>query len=179
MTTIEEVRNLKTLKLDELVGFLLTYEMTLKHDNKRDDARRGETKKKEIALKSFLKEKEKREKEKSEEDEDIAILVKRFRKFMRRNYRGRRHLRRDAPEGEHRKYHLICYDCRKPRHTKYDCPNGKKSHLKNVKKKAMMTTWSDIDDSQDEEGEVANFCFMTFEEPKICSSLVFIFIHIR
>lgn len=126
VTTIEEATNLNTLKLDELVGSLLTYEVTLKHENKRGGARKEDTKKMNIVLKSSLQEEEKSEKEESEENEDIAMLVKMFSKFMKRNYKGRRHPRKDVPKGEHNIEHLICYECRKSGHTKYECRDGNK-----------------------------------------------------
>ncbi|GAV65569.1 LOW QUALITY PROTEIN: UBN2 domain-containing protein, partial [Cephalotus follicularis] len=61
---------------------------------------------------------------------------------------------------------VICYECNKPRHYKNECPKLKnKEHSK--KKKAMMATWSDSDDSNsDEESneEIAHIAFMTIEK---------------
>ncbi|EOY08732.1 Uncharacterized protein TCM_023839 [Theobroma cacao] len=103
-----------------------------------------------------------------EEDEDITLLTKKRSKFMRRNYKGRRPPKRGMAKGEHSKGHLICYECRKSEHIKYECPN-KKSTSKKFKKKAMVATWSDSDDSQDEE-EAVNLDFMALEDFKVCST---------
>ncbi|EOY26095.1 Uncharacterized protein TCM_027490 [Theobroma cacao] len=107
---IKEARNLNTFKLDGLVGSLLTYEMTFKHGNEIDDARKKDIKKKGVTLKSTIEEDEKSTKEENEENEDIALLVKRFNKSMRKKYRGRRPPRRDGPKCENSKDHLIFYN---------------------------------------------------------------------
>ena len=47
---------------------------------------------------------------------------------------------------------------------KYDCPLYK---AKREKRRAMMTIWSQSEDSSDDENEkkVANMCFKAFEDP--------------
>ncbi|EOY16832.1 Uncharacterized protein TCM_035719 [Theobroma cacao] len=167
VTAIEEARDLNYINLKELVGSLLIYEMTLKHESALHDEKKKDIKKKEIALKSIIKENERNIRDKSEVDKDVAMLAKRISKFMKRNYKGRRPHRKDMLKGEHKKDHLICYECRKLRYTKYECPN-KKSTSKNFKKKAMVATWSDSDDSQNEEEKVANLYFMALEDSKVC-----------
>ena len=60
---------------------------------------------------------------------------------------------------------LICYECKKSRHFKSECPQLKKGPKK-YKKKAMMATWSGSDDSSFEEEdstEQANLCLMAHE----------------
>ena len=51
----------------------------------------------------------------------------------------------------------------KPGHIKYDCPLYK---AKREKKRAIMATWSQSEDSSDNESEneFANMCFMAFED---------------
>ena len=48
-------------------------------------------------------------------------------------------------------------------HIKYDCPLYK---AKKEKRRAMMATWSQSEDSSNDENEeeVANMCFMAFED---------------
>ena len=58
---------------------------------------------------------------------------------------------------------MIIYKCKKPGHVKYDCPLYK---AKRQKRKTMVPTWSQSEGSSDDknENEVANICFMDFED---------------
>ena len=58
---------------------------------------------------------------------------------------------------------MICYKCKKSGHVKYDCLLYK---AKREKKRAMVATWSQSEDSSDDEdkNEVDNMCFMAFED---------------
>ena len=47
---------------------------------------------------------------------------------------------------------ITCYGCRKPEHLRSECPMLKKT-LKRYKKKAMMATWSDSDESSSQKEE--------------------------
>ena len=73
---------------------------------------------------------------------------------------------------------VICYNCNKPGHMKFDCPllkkkgysNDKNKQPKQFKKKALHATWDDSKSSSDDEGEqneVSNICFMANED-KVC-----------
>ncbi|GAV64533.1 zf-CCHC domain-containing protein/UBN2 domain-containing protein, partial [Cephalotus follicularis] len=60
---------------------------------------------------------------------------------------------------------IICYECDKSGHIRPDCPKLKKKDK--IKKKTMIATWSDIDESSsdDEESEeAANIAFMAMED---------------
>ena len=59
---------------------------------------------------------------------------------------------------------LICYEYKKSRYFKSECPQLMKD-LKKYKKKAMMATWSESDESSSKEdsNEQANLCFMAHE----------------
>ncbi|KAL5177193.1 hypothetical protein HKD37_08G022992 [Glycine soja] len=46
---------------------------------------------------------------------------------------------------------ILCYECKKPRHFKLECPNldkstHKKRYFKPKEKKVLMRTWEDLDD---------------------------------
>ena len=58
---------------------------------------------------------------------------------------------------------MICYKCKKLGHVKYDCPLYK---AKREKIRAMMATWSqgEYSSNDENENEVANMCFMAFED---------------
>ena len=172
---IQEAKDLTKLPLEELIESLMTYEINLVKKQQE-----GEDKKKKIiALKATTKEEEKEvEKEKqSEEDEDLALIARKFNKFMRgERFKGRRFTsRRDLAKNEssshgdtekwEEKRDLVCFKCKKLGHMKYDCPLYK-SEAKRRKKKAMMATWSESEESFEEENgkEVANMYFMVIDE---------------
>ncbi|XVE50254.1 hypothetical protein DITRI_Ditri01bG0147100 [Diplodiscus trichospermus] len=46
---------------------------------------------------------------------------------------------------------IVCYECKKSGHIKYECPLLKKQNEKKPKKKAIMATWSNSDDSNDDD----------------------------
>ena len=162
VTAIEESKDPNTLSLDELIGSLLTYEMKIKHGQEP-------SKKASVAFKSTTPSDDEEE---VEEDEEMAMFAKRFNKFMRMN-KARRPPRKEIMKGDSSKKEkepIICYECKKPGHIKFECPMWKKSNLKKQKKKAMVATWSDSDTSDNDEEEVANLCLMAHDEPKVLSN---------
>ena len=67
---------------------------------------------------------------------------------------------------------MICYECNKSGHIKFECPKLKKSLKKDrkhwkEKKQAIKVTWDDSSESSDDDTdeEVVNLCFMALEEP--------------
>ena len=89
-------------------------------------------------------------------------------KFGGRTYNKRSNYKKEGPlkeEKEKRKgvKEVTCYKCKKPGHIKYDCSFYK---AKREKRRAMMTTWSQSEDSSDNESEneFASMCFMAFED---------------
>nr|CAN73857.1 hypothetical protein VITISV_037898 [Vitis vinifera] len=174
VTTIQEAKDLTKLPLEKLIGSLMTYEINLaKKQHEGEDKKR-----KSIALKTTTKEEEEVEEEKqSEEDEDLALIIRKFNKFMRgKKFKGRRFAsRRDLSKKEssshgdkerwEEKRDLVCFKYKKLVHIKYDCPLYK-SEAKRRKKKTTMATWSESKESSEEEKEkeVANMCFMEIDE---------------
>ncbi|GAV90306.1 zf-CCHC domain-containing protein/UBN2 domain-containing protein, partial [Cephalotus follicularis] len=72
----------------------------------------------------------------------------------------------DSSKSDKEEKEVICYECNKPGHIKSDCPKDKK--------KAMIATWSDINDSSSDENEneeIANIACMAIEDDnEVCSS---------
>ncbi|GAV92310.1 hypothetical protein CFOL_v3_35690 [Cephalotus follicularis] len=97
----------------------------------------------------------------------MSLITRKFKKFLsNKRQQGKRPFKKHIQKGESsKKEEVICYECNKPRHCKSDCPKLKnKEHPK--RKKAMMATWSDSDDSSSDEesdGEVPNIAFMEIE----------------
>ncbi|RVW73015.1 hypothetical protein CK203_057446 [Vitis vinifera] len=174
VTTIQEAKDLTKLPLEELIGPLMTYEINLEKKQQEGE----DKKKKSITLKATTKEEEVEEEKQSEEKENLALITRKFKKFMRgESFRGRRFTsRRDfskkesSSHGDKEKWEekrdLVCFKCKKLGHIKYDCPSYK-SEAKRRKKKAMMATWSESEDEsakKENEKEVANMCFMAIDE---------------
>ncbi|KAL4273965.1 hypothetical protein GQ457_13G016850 [Hibiscus cannabinus] len=69
-------------------------------------------------------------------------------------------------ESKKKKDSIICYECKKLGHVKYNCPRLKKK--RSNQKKTLMATWSDGDSTQDD--EVANLCLMAIQEDGVASN---------
>ncbi|GAV62229.1 hypothetical protein CFOL_v3_05753 [Cephalotus follicularis] len=98
----------------------------------------------------------------------MALLTKRIKKILinKKNFSKNPFKKFHSNKGESSKKEkdIICYECDKPGHTRLECPKLKKK--KNIfKKKAMIATWSDSDESSSEEAneEVANIALMAIE----------------
>ncbi|OAY43379.2 hypothetical protein MANES_08G063666v8 [Manihot esculenta] len=141
VTFLKDAKDLTKVQLDELLGNLIDYEMTLKREQVEEPSKM----KKNIALRVASEDTSEEEEEISEEE-----LALNFRK----------------ENGESSKKEVvICYECNKPGHYKVDCPKLKKP-IKKFKKKAFKATWDESSDSEEEEvgDEIANMCFMALEE---------------
>ena len=167
VTAIQEAKDLNTLPLEELLGSLMTYEMNSKRYE--EDESKG---KRNMA---FATAENNSEKEQSCSDEDIALITRKFKKFLRRKKISsrpekfkKRFIKKDDQKEEAPNKEIICFECKKSGHIKAECPNLKKAE-KYKKKKAFKATWSDSEASGDsssseEEQLTANMCFMAHDE---------------
>ena len=170
MEAIEETKNLKELHFEELIDSLMTYEMKIARQEKE---MQEESKKKSIALKA-QEEKVVKEAKFSNMEEDIADISKKIQKlimkdkFDGRTYNKINNYKNKGPSKEEKEKRegvkeVTCYKCKKPGHMKYDCPLYK---AKRENRRVMMATWSQSEDSSDNESEneFSNMCFMDFED---------------
>ncbi|KAK0595903.1 hypothetical protein LWI29_010946 [Acer saccharum] len=145
VTAIEESKDVDVMSIDELLGSLQTFEACMK----------PKVKNKGLALKVV------KEASSSDDDEEMALLVRKFRKFMRKGAKSSGKYSRDkevkksfTPPHErsgHAKSNrkVQCFKCKKLGHYASDCPSGDSKRDK--KGKAMAATWSEDDASSDEE----------------------------
>ncbi|GAV57232.1 UBN2 domain-containing protein, partial [Cephalotus follicularis] len=75
VTAIEEAKDLNTIPLEDFLGSLMTYELSIK--NKNDDEEKKKWKKKVIELKSSTND----DSEKNS-DEEFALITRKFKKFF-------------------------------------------------------------------------------------------------
>ncbi|KAK0607415.1 hypothetical protein LWI29_014626 [Acer saccharum] len=145
VTAIEESKDVDVMSIDELLGSLQTFEACMKQKAKN----------KGLALKVV------KEASSSDDDEEMALLVRKFRKFMRKGAKSSGKYSRDkevkksfTPPHErsgHAKSNrkVQCFKCKKFGHYASDCPNGDSKRDK--KGKAMAAIWSEDDASSDKE----------------------------
>ncbi|KAA3466698.1 zf-CCHC domain-containing protein/UBN2 domain-containing protein [Gossypium australe] len=94
-----------------------------------------------------------------DEDEEMVMFARRFKRFMRLKI-----------ESSKEKDPIVCYECKKSGHVKFDCPQWKKMWSSKQKHKANVATWSDDDSSDEETQEVSNLCLMTIDDSKVTSN---------
>ncbi|GKV11371.1 hypothetical protein SLEP1_g22635 [Rubroshorea leprosula] len=169
-TAIEESKNLNTLKLEDLIGKLITYEIKVQVDGGVEVV---EKKKKNVAFKASNQKEENEDDASNDEhsnEEDITKLIsKEVKRFMKKNIKSKL-AKKD--EGESTKRSVKCYECNKMGHYRNECPKLKKGERKNkksMKKKAFTATWSNDETNSTEsesslENGVANLCFMAQED---------------
>ncbi|KAK2976863.1 hypothetical protein RJ640_009314 [Escallonia rubra] len=150
LTAIQEAKDLNVLKLEELVGSLMTHEITMKiHDEEETTS-----KKKNLALKAETS----HEPTESSDDSDpeMALITQKFKKFL------------ENPDA--------CYECGITGHIKKYCPqlrnttagsNSRDFKEKKFKSRKTLLTWDDSDESDKEGSEdedVAQLCFMANDD---------------
>jgi hypothetical protein len=158
VTTIEESKDLEEMKMEELVGSLQTYELSLPPVKKL----------KTIALKASKKKVEASSEDDSEEEEKVvAMLAKNFRRLMKDDRfkkkfskKVKKAPREAEPEEEENKDPRgpRCFECSGFQHIRADCGN-----LKKGKGKAYNVTLSD----ESEEEALESEKFLAFVAPLV------------
>jgi hypothetical protein len=158
VTTIEESKYLKEMKIEELVGSLQTYDLSPPPVKKL----------KTIALKASKKKVETSSRDDSEEEEKVvAMLAKNFRRLMRDDRfkkkfseKVKKAPREADPEEEEKKDPRgpKCFECSGFRHIRADCGN-----LKKGKGNAYNVTLSDESEEEASESEK----FLAFVAPLV------------
>ncbi|XP_012847829.1 PREDICTED: uncharacterized protein LOC105967762 [Erythranthe guttata] len=176
IAAIEEVRDVDTLKLDELMGKLLAQE--LNHgENHREKSRE-----KKIAFQAETSyatpQNSSTQEDEQTVEETLALLSKNFGKFLKKigkrgnlpstgkpvNFQNsRRNSSQDNSE-ESKPRRIQCRECEGFGHIQSECANT----LKKKKKMSLTTVWSDEEESDDDQGnndQVTNFVAFSSKVP--------------
>ncbi|GAV62795.1 zf-CCHC domain-containing protein/UBN2 domain-containing protein, partial [Cephalotus follicularis] len=98
----------------------------------------------------------------------ILRCLPRFKKYLAKKKFGNKHFKKTFPsKSETKKEEIVCFECNKPGHYKSECPRLNKAKDTIKKKKAMLATWSDSDESSCEEvedQEVAQIALMAIND---------------
>ncbi|KAG4906639.1 hypothetical protein JHK85_056098 [Glycine max] len=103
-----------------------------------------------------------------EANDELSLITRKIRKMWtsKNSFRFNNSSKRSFHKKE--KSSVICYECKKLGHFKSECSDLEKSKDKEKKffkskKKSLMSTWEDLDDSLSNEDneEEANLCLMT------------------
>ncbi|GMH31502.1 hypothetical protein Nepgr_033345 [Nepenthes gracilis] len=155
VTAIKKSKDLDKLKIEELVGSLQTYEHTLPQSKKN----------KSLALKSSREERNRDSDEESCSDDDFALFVKKFKKFLKKNNsssekmdvdlkRSHKFEKKDRRElKDHKSKNtqgVQCHECKGFGHYRAECPNLKRQQGQAFKANVTLSV------DEEEEGET---CF--------------------
>ncbi|XP_062080191.1 uncharacterized protein LOC133784942 [Humulus lupulus] len=159
VTSIEEMRDVETLDLDELIGSLQNYEMTLKMWSKNKKPKDSEKDKPESGVAFVHKEEKSKSVDLSGDmsDETFTLLTKNYARFLtknfkKNNYGGKENQNRkqfyngpkQGQQPEKKNCGIKCRECEGFGHIQAECANTLK------KKKAFAVTWSDSDEDKEE-----------------------------
>ncbi|MQM04389.1 hypothetical protein Taro_037185 [Colocasia esculenta] len=163
-TVIEDSKDLSKMKVDELIGSLMTYELNVKRKETDENPRKS------LALKASRKSSSASKKEISQEsdvtessseseNDEMAMLTRQFKKFLKYKRRGKGNSKPFQKKDfankfdSNKKSEIVCYECKKQGHMTGECPELKKKLKKDrftfKKAKAMVATWSDEDEDED------------------------------
>ncbi|GKE71170.1 zf-CCHC domain-containing protein, partial [Tanacetum coccineum] len=144
VTTIEESKDLTSLSLDELIGNLKVYEVIIKKDFEIVKGKREQNRSLTLKAKKELSDKDSSTSDR--EDEDYAMAVKEFNKFLKRQGRFVRQPRDErksfqrSRNDKNGKSERKCFRCGDPNHLIEECP---KSPRRNNQRAFIGGAWSD------------------------------------
>ena len=162
------------------MGSLIIHELTMQH--RMDDDQKW---KKSIAFKTTMEiiegSKDEHSFDNNIQDKDLAMIVKKFKRFIEtkrrfnQKFSKKEEISKDKKKekGKEKGQVSVCYECKKPRYFRQDCPLLK-STLRKKMKKALFGAWSDdevLSSSSDEEETIntANLCLMALENEEVQS----------
>ncbi|MQL91061.1 hypothetical protein Taro_023666 [Colocasia esculenta] len=165
-TVIEDSKDLSKMKLDELIGSLMTYEINVKRKETEENPKRlialkASKKNSSSSKKDTQQESDELETSSDSENDDMTMLTRQFKKFLKFKRKGSGNSKPFQKKyfsnkfESNKKSDIVCYECKKQGHMRGECSELKKKLKKEKftfkKAKAMMATWSDEDADEDEQ----------------------------
>ncbi|GJV20108.1 retrovirus-related pol polyprotein from transposon TNT 1-94 [Tanacetum coccineum] len=150
VTAIEELKDLTSISLDELIGNLKVHEMIIKKDSEIVKAK-GE--RRSLALKAKKESSDEECSSSGSEDKEYAMAVKEFKKFFKRRGRFVRQLRNDKKtfqrnrDDKNRKSERKCFRCGDPNDLIREYPKPPKDKNQRA---FVEGSWSDSGEEDDE-----------------------------
>ncbi|XP_029124661.1 uncharacterized protein LOC114914982 [Cajanus cajan] len=172
VTALRASKNLEKLSLEELTRLLKVHELELQQDDvgrKQKSIALNVQKTKSTPTSSRVLKAEETSNESCSEgtcdtDDEISFLSRNILSMMKKKggIRWRKYSRTPKEKAQ-----PLCFECKKPRHYKIECPElekekekEKKKSISYKKKKAMMATWEDHDTTSPKDDVEANICLM-------------------
>ncbi|GJR26214.1 retrovirus-related pol polyprotein from transposon TNT 1-94 [Tanacetum coccineum] len=167
VTTIEELKDLTSLSLDELIGNLNFHEMIIKKDSKIVKAKEE---RRSLALKAKKESIDEECSTSRSEDEEYAMAVRDFKKFFKRRGRFVRQPQNDkktfqrSGDDNNDKSDRKCFRCGDPNHLIGECPKLPKDKNQRA---LVRGSWSDSGEEDDEKVKDET-CHMAHASSEIC-----------
>ena len=150
LTAIEEAKDLDTMKVEELMGSLQTFEL---NQQIRQKEKPSAPKEKSVALKSSKI----KDSEEDDGDDELALLTKNFQKYMKKignkrsSFKSSKGNQFSRPFENNNKKGVQCRECEGFGHIQSECANTLKKN-----KKVMTASWSDKDSESSDEDDNVN-----------------------
>ncbi|GJX40443.1 zf-CCHC domain-containing protein, partial [Tanacetum coccineum] len=150
VTAIEELNNLTTLPLDELIGNLKVHEEIIKKDSETVKSKREQNRS--IALKARKESSDKNSSSSDSEDEEYAMAIRNFKKFFKRQGRfvrqphDERKPFKKYKDDKNGKSERKCFKCGDPNHLIGECPKASRIYNQRA---FVGGCWSDSDEDEE------------------------------
>ncbi|GJY75786.1 zf-CCHC domain-containing protein, partial [Tanacetum coccineum] len=168
VTAIEESKDLTSLSLNELIGNLNVHEMIIK---KYSEIVKAKGEKKSLALKAKKESSDEECSTSGSEDEEYAMVVRDFKKFLKRRGRFVRQPRNDkktlqrSRDDKNGKGDRKCFRCGDPNHLIEECPKPPKDKNQRA---FVGDYWSDSGEEDDEKVKDET-CLVAQASSEVCS----------
>ncbi|GKD44872.1 zf-CCHC domain-containing protein, partial [Tanacetum coccineum] len=132
VTAIEELKDLTSLSLDELIGNLNVYQAIIKKDSEMVKGKREQNRS--LALKDKKESSDEDSSTSDSEDEEYAMAVRDFKKFFKKRGRFVRQLHNERKssqrnkDDENDKSERKCFKCGDPNHLIEESPKLSRNH---------------------------------------------------